>query len=166
MIRAELIAEFREFDNLELFIEAFGDLWLETVTDSWNREIYPELIADLRYVPSRRAVHPFEFATPKSKRWYMWAVATGKIKTDGYGYVRTGKLVKGWSAKITIQDNAVVTSVRNPNKVIKWVTGNRQVPGHTVTGWLPHKDTIDFYRDESKRMVRRVTHNLLVRGKF
>jgi len=41
------------------------------------RRIRPVALSEMRHYP-RPTVHPFEFATPKSQRWY-WAAVNGRI---------------------------------------------------------------------------------------
>lgn len=149
MIRADLILDLTGIDTLDAFLDAYPTFALEVVRDSFNQEIKPGLLAELRYQPGPAKL-PFQFATPKSKRYYFFAVRKGLIKTSSGRYTRTGKLVQGWDTTVSISDNAVVMSVTNPAKAVRYVTGSRQVPGHRNTGWPLHRTTIDFWRDAAE----------------
>ena len=144
MINSSVIRETRGSDTLNAFLEAFPGYLQEEISDAFNSQIKPFFLDELRYYP-RPAVLPFQFATAKSKRWYFWAVRTGKIKTSNGRYQRTGDLGRAWKVDIFFGDGAVGMSVANKRKEVKWVTGKRQVPGHALI-WPKHEQTIDFWR--------------------
>src|SRR5690242_4284939 len=68
--------------------------------------------SELGTVP-QQAKHPFAFATPKSKRFYFWAIKQGKIPTDGSRYVRQGKAPYGW--RIDVDKTGAETIIRISN---------------------------------------------------
>lgn len=113
-------------------------------------EIYAPQIKRVMAQEPSLARHPFEFATPKSRRWYFAAVS-GKIPgvtipTDGKRYLRTGQLSRGWSVYVQQRGERVDVVVDNPARAAVYVGGSmsltnpsraaqRQVPGHRNTGW-------------------------------
>lgn len=79
-------------------------------------------------------------ADARARRWWFWAIGSGKIKTAGGRYVRTGKLNKQWT--LTVRKNRL--SLENTSERAKWVysfaktpraRGGRPNPGHIRTGW-------------------------------
>lgn len=150
MIRSGEVAKLDGLDNLQAFMEAFPGLFEESVADTFNTHIKPDLLDELRYYPGL-AKHPFVFATPKSRRWYFYAIHVGIIPTSNGRYQRTGGLAAAWKANVIIGDGSVVLAVTNKNRAVKYITGKRQVPGHKNTGWPRHDETIDFWRDETKK---------------
>lgn len=89
----------------------------------------------------RPAVHPFGFATPKSRRWYFYAVRAGLIPTDGKRYRRRGVISRAWkiTVKPTVEGGEAV--LENNQAAAQYVYGPRQVPGHAITGW-PNVETL------------------------
>lgn len=162
MIRSSIITDLTAFDNLDLFLEAFPNLFEDSVRSIFDAYIAPGMLSELRYYPGPAKL-PFEFATAKSKRYYFYAVRKGIIKTSGGRYVRTGALAAGWKAEITIDDNAIAISASNNAKAARFVTGKRQVPGHQNTGWPRHDATIDFWRDAAREQVNGMLNQLLRR---
>lgn len=81
-------------------------------------------------------VHPFEFATDKSRRWYF----ANKVRSGGKGgeYARTGDLGKAWIVQIDRRSKDSFITIRNTDPAAGFVYGSgsqRQVPGHAATGW-------------------------------
>lgn len=81
------------------------------------------------------AIHPFVFATARSRRWYFANVRAGNIPTDGRGYVRSGALGQAWRVLVDRRQNEGFLTVKNVASSAIYVFGNRQVPGHRNTGW-------------------------------
>ena len=162
MINSSVIRETRGSDTLNSFLEAFPGYAEQEIGGAFDSHIKPFFLDELRYYP-RPAVHPFAFATAKSRRWYFWAVRTGKIKTVGGRYQRTGALASGWQVNVFFSDGAVGMSVSNKRKEVKYVTGKRQVPGHANTGWPKHEATIDFWRKASIDVVDQTIAKLINR---
>lgn len=152
MIRVDELTRVAALDNLEAFLDAYPELALETLRDGFNAHIKPDLLHELRYYPGE-VVHPFQFATPKSRRWYFFAVHTGLIKTDGRAYIRTGQFAQGWDTDVTIGDGSIVMSVTQTLRATRFITGNRQVPGHRRTGWQLHAPTIAFWREAAQEQA-------------
>lgn len=162
MINTTVLHETNAIENLDLFLQAFPGLMEDALTDAFNAQIKPSLLDELRYYP-RPAVHPFQFATAKSKRYYFWAVRTGVIKTSGGRYQRTGALAAGWQVDIFFGDGAVGMSVVNRRKEVKYVTGKRMIPGHQVTGWQRHDETIKFWQKAAVETADEVISGLINR---
>lgn len=88
------------------------------------------------------SVHPFEFATERSKRWYFANLAEGKIPTDGKRYKRQHNLENAWEVKMDRRGLNTFMTINNsaPYAVFVYgpgvlITTRRQVPGHRRTGW-------------------------------
>lgn len=107
-------------------------------------KVLPVLQQDLRdFVQEPPAVvHPFEFGTAKSRRWYF-ANRVPKGSRGG-SYARTHALIQAWTLKITRQSDVSYFVVSNPIDISKYVYGlpfiglhlfQRQIPGHLRTGW-------------------------------
>ncbi len=160
MIRAYVLYDARKLETLSAFLEAYPELALETVQDVFDQRIKPHLLSELRHTPGP-AKHPFAFATEKSRRWYFHAVRSGLIPTDGERYLRTGKTMQAWEVGVTISDDAVALSAKNPKRHIKWLTGNRQVPGHRVTGWPPHDETLIYWAGVAKEETGQALRSLI-----
>lgn len=75
------------------------------------------------------AVHPFEFATAKSRRWFFANIGH---------YVRKGKPPLGWTVQIDMRRTGSELIIYNEWPASIYVYGGvtqRQVPGHKRTGW-------------------------------
>jgi hypothetical protein len=72
-------------------------------------------------------------------------------------------LGQGWQVSIVFGDGAVAMSARNKVRYLKYVTGQRQVPGHANTGWPLHQLTLDFWaqtaREETVRALGALVNN-------
>lgn len=79
------------------------------------------------------AVHPFTFATARSRRWYF-ANRVPRGSKQGR-YKRTGDLAQEWRVDIDRRRNEGFMSVLNTDPAAIYIFGNRQVPGHAQTGW-------------------------------
>lgn len=81
-------------------------------------------------------VHPFGFATERSRRWYF--ANRGTKGARGGSYVRTGDLGKAWVVAIDRRSKDSFITIRNTDPAAGYVYGSgsqRQVPGHAATGW-------------------------------
>lgn len=78
-------------------------------------------------------VHPFEFATAKSRRWYF-ANRVQRGSKQGR-YQRSGDLAQEWVVEVDRRRNEGFMSVRNTDPAAIYIFGARQVPGHARTGW-------------------------------
>lgn len=162
MINSSVIRETKGSDTLNAHLQAFPGLAKREITNAFDNQIKPFFLDELRYYP-RPAVLPFQFATPKSRRWYFWAVRTGRIKTSNGRYQRSGALGAGWQVSLFFSDSAVGMAVRNPRKEVKYVTGKRQVPGHANTGWPKHEETILFWQGAAVEVVDETIARLINR---
>jgi hypothetical protein len=92
---------------------------------------YVEQRVDTEIAPYPGPVsRPFEFSTPKSRRWYF---ANKKVP-----YSRTGEVGRSWEVKTDLRQSEGQITIRNFHRASKWVFGIglfRQVPGHRNTGW-------------------------------
>jgi len=95
-------------------------------------EVQSLVQAELAPYPGE-AVHPFAFATAKSRRWYF-ANRVPKGSKQGR-YPRTGDLAQEWVVEVDRRRNEGFMSVRNTDPAAIYVFGARQVPGHARTGW-------------------------------
>lgn len=104
------------------------------------------IVDDLSSVPGKAAM-PFEFATPKSRRYYFYLVNSGQVPTDGQHYVRQGGKPYGWY--VDVGDDPLIIEIGNTWPQAKWVYGNltqkpdSRVPGHINTGWQLAKPKVD-----------------------
>jgi len=99
-------------------------------------------------------VHPFEFATAKSRAWYF----ANKVPkgSKGGSYIRTGLLAKMWSVDLIFGLDNDVIFIYNASTISKWVyPGPQQVPGHARTGWGRDFDT-------GKELITEDSINLIV----
>lgn len=116
------------------------------------------LLQALGRYPSRPAIHPFQFATPKSRRYYFVLIREGKINTDGKRYVRTGGYRKSWVVDTIKGKGTYTLSVGNKWRANRFVGGAldfdeskaraRQVAGHRRTGWQISAQVADAKFDE------------------
>lgn len=160
MINADTIVDFAAVDHLLAFMEAYPNLAEDTIKDTFRLEIERPFLDELRFYP-REAVHPFQFGSEKSRRFYFAQLRAGKIQTRGGRYVRTGTLAAGWRVDVITGDGTVVLSARNPVKYTPFVTGKRQIIGHEITGWPKHKSTIDFWREAAQERILLALHKLV-----
>lgn len=165
MIRAEILYDIRPVYEAQLFIQAFPGLLEETVIAAFNRDIKPGFLKELQYEPPPAKL-PFEFETAKSRRYYFWAVRSGKIKTANGRYVRTHKLSRGWDVGISADDEMIVMSAQNRRKYEKYVTGPRQVKGHRNTGWPLRQQIVDFWTDAALETTLQTVDQLLINSRF
>jgi hypothetical protein len=108
-------------------------------------KVQPQLQQDVRHlvIEPRPVVHPFEFSTPKSRRWYFANKAPRGSR--GGSYARTHKLIQAWKVAIIRVSERQYVIVTNEIPESQYVYGlpflaqfhtlQRQVPGHWRTGW-------------------------------
>lgn len=103
------------------------------------------LIRDISKYPAP-AVHPFAFATAKSRRWYFAQLREGKIRTDGTRYVRSGGYAKSWQIIYRSEGATFYATLFTAFDAARFIGGTLQqdasaaarriVPGHKNTGWM------------------------------
>lgn len=111
-------------------------------------------------------------ATPKQRRYYWWAVRTGKIKAGPGGkYIRTHQLSGGWRVEIDLtfgKQQRMTLRTRNNREYHIFVVGKvtlgqsrwstrdaikPQQPFHRYTGWMPAYPIIQKYYGLAKEYV-------------
>lgn len=125
----------QDIDNLN---DVFNDAMLDTAI-----ELEQSYIPRLREYPDTRAKHPFQFATAKSRRYYFYLVNNGLVPTDGYGYVRNGGYADSWNVDVSQSGNEFSISLYSTFHAAKYVGGDRQVQGHTNTGWIKYNPILN-----------------------
>lgn len=110
-------------------------------------------------------VHPFEFTTAKSRRYYFAVI----LPKNGGGYVRTMLLFNSWSVDLVFGLDFDSLHIYNAQFYSKFVLpGRNQVPGHARSGWgrdfqegqdLIREDTILMILDLWRKVVRNRAHN-------
>lgn len=167
MINAAIIRETNELELLNDFLDAFPGLAEDAIRTSFNANIKPGLLNELRYTP-RLAVHPFVWSTnpaanERARNWYFAAVRRGLIPTSGGRYQRSGQMVAGWEVDVTVGDGAIALVARNKSRALRWVTGQQQVPGHATTGWVRHQETLNYWREAAREDADAVITKLINR---
>lgn len=76
-------------------------------------------LAKYKYV-SRKAAYGVTFFTDRQRRWFFWAMRSGKIN-PGSGY-RSGATSEGWQYKLT--NNGYAAQLRNATQGAKYVQGD------------------------------------------
>jgi hypothetical protein len=144
MIGVDARADLTAAEGLEALLDANQKL-VQEVADDLLPYAQAFVTKRLGVVP-RPAVHPFQFATPKSRRYYFYLVKTGRVPTDGKRYVRSGKLPNGWRVQLLVKGGEFRIGIFNPARAAQYVYGTlvkdvgrarrRQVAGHRNTGWI------------------------------
>jgi hypothetical protein len=118
-----------------------------TIARMINRDVAPAIERRLDRVVSEEApprddskfVWSFNReANKKARRWWFRELKLGSINTDGRHYQRTGVIRNSWQTEISISGDEVILSLFNPAPGSEYLYGSpeqRQVPGHTATGW-------------------------------
>lgn len=139
----------KEIDGLE---DKFANNLLKVAT-----QVEDDYLPLLQQYPQQRAKHPFEFATPKSRRYYFYLVNSGQVKTDSYGYVRNGGYARSWNVDLEQNGTTYTLTVSSSFPAAQFVGGLRQVPGHANTGWIKFQpilaDIDTFMEAIVKRLV-------------
>ncbi len=110
-------------------------------TRNFNRELQttvkPELqrhVKDLVAVAPGPVVHPFQFATIRSRKAFFATRGFGR----GIPTRRTNAIINAWTIEITRAGEKSYIILTNTNPASQYVYGTphqRQVPGHFRTGW-------------------------------
>lgn len=105
------------------------------------------------------AVHPFQFATAKSRRWYF-----ANFKQRG-PYVRSMKLFQSWSVRVSSTIRQDLITIQNLRPESKFVYGPRQVPGHRRTGWggPNFQAGLDLTREHARQLVLALWRRVVIR---
>ncbi len=124
------------YEQIQQTVQKVGDLVVDADRD--------EVIEAMARYP-QKAVHPFQFATAKSRRFYFWLVRTGRVKTDGTRYLRNGQYARSWKLIGEMRAGRYVATILTTWDGAKWVGGTLvknvsqarkpQVAGHKRTGW-------------------------------
>lgn len=132
--------------SISLLPEMVGDE-MKALTSDLEQRVPDELGA----IPNSPAKLPLEFATPKSRRYYFWAVRTGKIRTDGKRYIRSGKASMGWKVTLDNDGASYLIRISNDWQASIYVYGtlaatgfDTRVQGHKNTGWQAVKPKADI----------------------
>lgn len=150
--RVDVLFENDEIENLAAFCDAYPDLALETARDTFNAQVKPALLDELRHYPGP-VKYPFQFGSDRSRRYYF--------ATHTPPYQRTGALAAGWRADVVMSDNAVAMSVGNPVKATPFVVGRYQQPGHSRTGWPLFAPTVNFWRTAAIEVIVKALDKLI-----
>lgn len=130
--------DFNDIANIKKDIEEqevkFADNLLKVAT-----QIEDDYLPLLQNEPQQRAVHPFQFASPKSRRKYFAMIANGEVEVDDYGYVRNGGYAKSWIVDLEQNGTEYTLSVYSTFPAAQYVGGLRQVQGHANTGWIQYQ---------------------------
>lgn len=156
----EAIFDYSGIEEINKDIADLQDTFKESMLDT-AIEIEQIFIPRLSAYPATRAKHPFQFATPKSRRKYFAMIANGEVRTDGYGYVRNGGYGRSWRVEASENDSEFTIEVFSTFPASIFVGGNRQVQGHKNTGWIlypPILAQIDNFA--SKRFFETVIDNV------
>jgi hypothetical protein len=126
-------------DQFESYLQRVGVTVQKALTDSQR-----PLVQALANYP-RPAVLPFQFATPKSRRYYFWMISQGMVNTDGQRYIRSNRYKRSWETNVTSGKGVYTLELSNRWKASKFVGGDltfdkakaerAQVAGHRRTGW-------------------------------
>lgn len=103
-------------------------------------------------------VHPFvwsynQAANMRARRWYFWALKQGLIPTDGTSYKRTGAMIAAFNVQVAFDDLGGLLSVTNDTRAHLYTMGERQVPGHIVTGWPNQEDLNAKFEAEANDII-------------
>lgn len=152
VFNVKLETDFSALDDINTIVENTDALLIDIANEVQQRNNDTVLRVMAEY-PSQ-AKHPFEFATPKSRRYYFWLIKQGKINTDGTRYIRNGKLGKSWSFEVKTNKRGVAMVIQTSAKMARYVGGTMaiskpslarqaQVAGHRNTGWQPFVDRLN-----------------------
>ncbi len=105
-----------------------------------------EIVKDEAQIQPKKAPGAFSaLATPGQRRAYWAKVSSGEIThSDSSGYVRSGKLKRGWETNVTGNRTGVIGFVFNTVNYGGWVQSvENQQPFHFVSGWGDTDDIIE-----------------------
>jgi hypothetical protein len=145
-----------DYINPKKEVEGLQDTFSENLLKVAT-QIEDDYIPLLAQEPTNRAVHPFQFATPKSRRYYFYLVNSGQVQTDDYGYVRTGGYANSWRVDLEVSGTEYTLSVYSTFPASQYVGGLKQVKGHANTGWIQYHPILSdievFMNSIVKRLV-------------
>jgi len=144
------VFDFSGIEDIQQNITDIGDVFSNAMLNT-AIELEQIYIPRLREYPDSRAKHPFQFATAKSRRYYFYLVNNGLVPTDGYGYVRNGGYANSWNVDIDQTGNEYRVTLYSTFPAAKYVGGERQVPGHTNTGWIKYNPILAEAGDFANR---------------
>lgn len=125
------------------YIEDFEDTLEEDALEAAVK-LEAELL-EIYYTAKPRGNETFVWSTnaianAKARRYWFWAINSGKIQTDGNHYLRQGKPPYG--AKVEVERDAsnrvIISVVQTWDKsslVFGLMREDTRIPGHKDTGW-------------------------------
>lgn len=142
MIKSTRVRTGNGLDIIDEYARAFPQIVSETLADAANA-VEPFALDELSTYPGP-AVHPFEFSTLASQRWFFANYPDG--------YTRTGRFGKSWRLVIDLRPGGGSVRLGSNHKEASRIVGplnpkqskKRQVPGHRRTGWQA-KETVEFW---------------------
>lgn len=156
------------------------DVFREAGRRTWGKLEKPISDAIRQPAPARRGQwagwSPDPEADARARRWWHWAVKTGRVKTDGRHYIRTGNFQKAFDIRFVVQDDyydlLVLANKKGTDSKgrfkYRWVVGtfdrargNRwRIPGHRKTGWQWIRTTadkqFDLFEADTRKEYRRI----------
>ncbi len=91
-------------------------------------------------------VYPIEWASPKQRRWFWWAVGEGLIDVP---YQRTQHYIRGWHVRGDYRQGLGGITVTNDWDYAEFVGGARQQPFHKNTGWAQYNQVLQVIAIEA-----------------
>lgn len=166
MIRSEIVSDYEaQLKTASAFVVNFVADFQAALVADLQTTVAPTLLTALQVEPPQQET--YVFSTPKSRRYYMWAVHAGIIKTDGKNYVRNHGLSQGYKVTVFNQDGTVVMSVRNPaNKAYRWVKSKQQTIGHRINGWIPDNVPVSAAALQARARAPVVAGQVVKSGRF
>jgi hypothetical protein len=104
------------------------------------RPIVRQMMAVL-HTPAGPVVYPIRWKSERQRRAYFATNGFGR----GIPSVRTNRLVNTWTDQILIQGGVLTVSAQNGVPYREFVTGDKQQPFHTRTGWYDDEQVTTFY---------------------
>lgn len=155
-IRARTSIDLTVLNAVDAVLDRHDEIVLRSGQDAVDRHRV-SLIADLAREP-RPAVHPFEFATPKSRRKYFAMIRDGKVQTANGRYVRSGGYGDAWHVEYDVVNGMFTISIYNTFPGARYIGGSLaqdaaaaarfQVAGHRNTGWQRSSPIVWSYIDD------------------
>ncbi len=133
MIRFSSRLDDRAWREWEIGLESSVEQLHRSVNDSMR--VIRSIGLDALTEEPGHVIHPFEFATPRSRRKYFHLLSLGLIPTDGHSYLRQHETANAWFAYHSPSSSGGEIVFENPKAHSIYVYWPRQVPGHTITGW-------------------------------
>ena len=132
--------------DIEALPKVFETAMLKTAID-----VEQTYLPRLQATPPERGSEKFRFTTPKSRRKWFQMLKDGEVRTDGKHYIRTGGYVKAWRVEFEQAGNEYRIELFNNTPAAKYIGGERQVPGHSDTGWVKYHPYLDEVAEFSNR---------------